>query len=68
MKPGWLTKKKKYLLASIAGVILVCTGTYLYIDAYKQGDNFKIFMRGILLFIWIIYTISNVVNYVKETR
>jgi uncharacterized membrane protein len=68
MKLGRLSKKTRYMMATIIGVVLVLLGTYSFIDAYKQNDNFKIFMRGLLLLIWTIYAITYAVLYRKETR
>ena len=68
MKLGRLSKKTRYMMATIIGVVLVLLGTNSFIDAYKQNDNFKIFMRGLLLLIWTIYAITCAVLYRKETR
>ncbi len=62
------TKQKLYLIATIIGVTLILLGTYLFIDACQQNDNFRIFMRGILLIFWTVYTKIFAVLYRKETR
>jgi uncharacterized membrane protein len=68
MKLRKLTKQKIYLIGAIIGVIMVLLGIYLFIDAFKQNDNFRIFMWGILLIFWIVYTIIFANLYTKETR
>lgn len=68
MKIKKLTKQKRYFIVTIIGIILVLLGTFSFIEGYKQNDNFKIFIRGLLLIIWTIYAISYAVLYRKETR
>ena len=63
-----LKKQNRYFIATTIGVIMVLLITFSFNEGYKQNDNSKIFIRGLSLIFWIIYTISFAVLYRKETR
>jgi hypothetical protein len=63
-----LKPQKRYLIATIIGVIMVLLVAFSFIEAYKQNDNSKKIIRGLSLIFWIIYTISFAVFYRNESR
>lgn len=63
-----LPKSRSYLIASISGFILIGIETYSFIEAYKSTDNFEIFLRGLMLTLFILYTITYTVLYLKQKR
>jgi hypothetical protein len=63
-----LKPQKRYLIATIIGVIMILLVSISFIESYKQNDNSKKIIRGLSLIFWIIYTISFAVFYRKESR
>ncbi|GEM_PF-2880335 len=62
------SKIKGYLFSAISGLVLMALATLSFILAWKENDDFEIFIRGISLFIWTIFTISYTLLYRKEKR
>jgi hypothetical protein len=47
--------------------VLIISGIVLLINSLK-GERFEIIIKGILLFVWTGFTISNIFLYKKEKR
>lgn len=61
-------KSRSHLYSSIIGLILVAIGTYSFVLAYNSKNDFQIFLRVVLLIMFIIYAINNTVLYLKQKR
>jgi len=63
-----LPKTQAYLYSAICGIILILIGTYSFLEALKTNENFEIFLRGLFLFLWIIFAINYTVRYIKRKK
>jgi uncharacterized membrane protein HdeD (DUF308 family) len=61
-----LKKSQLYLFISLIGIILILIGIFLLINAFEENNNSQITIKSILLFLWILFTISNFFLYKKE--
>jgi uncharacterized membrane protein HdeD (DUF308 family) len=67
MKLKNFKKSSFYLLSVFIGIVLIISGIVLLINSLK-GEMFEIIIKGILLFVWTGFTISNIFLYKKEKR
>jgi hypothetical protein len=68
MKLKTLKKSTQYLMISIVGIVLNLIGIIILIIAVKEGDNSQIMIKSVLLFFWILFTVSNFFLYIKEKQ
>jgi uncharacterized Tic20 family protein len=68
MKLKTLKKSTQYLIISIVGIVLNLIGIIILIIAVKEGDNSQIMIKSVLLFFWILFTVSNFFLYIKEKQ
>ncbi|MGN6533155.1 MAG: hypothetical protein ACTHK0_15540 [Ginsengibacter sp.] len=68
MKLKILKKSQLYLLITIIGIVLILIGIFLLVNAFSENDNSEITIKSILLFLWILFTISNFFLYKKERK
>jgi hypothetical protein len=57
-----------YLLLTLIGILLILIGVFLLLNAFSEHDNSQITIKAILLFLWIVFTISNFFLYKKERK
>jgi hypothetical protein len=57
-----MSKKKKYLFNLIVGLILIVCCVY---SAYVTHDDFTLFVRIIMLILLTVYTVNNILTYIK---
>lgn len=63
-----ITKLNVYVFSIVIGTVLVLLEIFALILASKNNDASKIFLQGILLFTWTVYTIIYWVLYKKEKQ
>jgi len=68
MKLNVFSKVNLYLFSVIIGFILILTGIYTLVETYKSHDNSLVWKAAVILFIWIIFTIFNLILYKKEIK
>jgi uncharacterized membrane protein len=66
MKLKTFKKIHFYLFISVVGILLIAVGIYLLINAFGEQGHSEIIIKSILLFFWILFTISNFFLYQKE--
>ncbi len=66
MKPGVAQKTRLLflLLLNIVGVVSIIT----FFVISPETDRFKLFIRGVLLFIFLGFAISYFIDYIKERK
>jgi len=68
MKIENFQKSGFYLLLTLIGILLILIGVFLLLIAFSEHDNSQIAIKAILLFLWIVFTISNFFLYKKEKQ
>jgi Ca2+/Na+ antiporter len=63
-----MKKKSFHLFFMILGIIAIVACIFLLKDSYERTDNTRMIMRGLILVLFIIWTISHARNYKKETE
>ena len=61
-----MKQSRRYLFLAVTGLILVIMLAITFVNAYERSKDFKTFMYGIQLFIFIVFTISYTRLYLKE--
>ena len=63
-----MKQARRYLFLTIIGMILVIMLAITFVEAYQKSKDFKAFMYGLQLFIFLVYTINYTILYRKEKR
>jgi len=57
--------KKRFWALTILYFVAVLLGIYAMVEAYQQKNDFSLFFRGVLVFLWSVYLINRVVSFYK---
>lgn len=68
MKIENFQKSGFYLLLTLIGILLILIGAFLLINAFSEHESSQITIKSILLFLWIVFTLSNFFLYKKERK
>jgi uncharacterized membrane protein HdeD (DUF308 family) len=68
MKRKLFSTLNLYLFSVVIGFILIITGIITLLDSVKKQDSSLVWKSAIILFIWILFTIFNLILYKKERK
>ena len=63
-----MKKSLWYMITFVIGIILIITGIFTLNEAITQKDTSRIWIRSLMLLLWIAFTISNFFLYRKEIK
>lgn len=63
-----MKKSLWYMITFVLGVILIITGIFTLNEAITEKDTSRIWVRSLMLLLWIAFTISNFFLYRKEIK
>jgi len=68
MKRKLFSTLNLYLFSVVIGFILIITGIITLLDSVKKQDSSLVWKSAIIHFIWILFTIFNLILYKKERK
>lgn len=60
--------KKRFWPTTILYFIVVVLSIYAMVEAYQQKNDFNLFVRGVLVFIWSAFLVNRMRNFYKERK
>jgi hypothetical protein len=58
--------KKRFWLLTILYFVAIILGIYAMVEAYQQKNDFNLFIRGVLVFIWSVFLVNRMQKFYKE--
>ncbi|MEO6844940.1 MAG: hypothetical protein ABI184_07185 [Ginsengibacter sp.] len=63
-----MKRSRWYLFIFIIGILLIISGIFTLNEAISQNNSSAIWIRALMLVLWIVFTVSNFFLYKREIR